>query len=361
MIFRRNQKLLLKPSPWRTSRTKAGWFRVSTTIDRKKIFFETRDGTLNPCAEAMASICLLPSMQNGIQAQIPMHAQPSWVANARKLAAQFGDWWGWENTLPLRFDPQGETTTPTCVDPAASAAFYSGGVDSVYTLSYPSRPLKALICVAGFDTRLRDTQRLDWMEQALRKAAHSKDLEPVWIRTNLRRWKRFETCNWERTHGSAMAAIGHLLSHRFGSILIPSTAPNHRVQKHGSTSVTDPLWGHSKLEFIHDGGDCDRDQKIDKIADVVECKEQLRVCWKNEAKAINCGRCEKCLRTMLLFLANDQPLPLTFPEEGKLVEHVRTAEPIPPKCLPLYQNLPERLGKDSELARTVRRWVSTSS
>ena len=40
----------------------------------------------------------------------------------------------------------------------------------------------------------------------------------------------------------------------------------------------------------------------------------LRVCWQGELKDRNCGKCEKCVRTKLNFLACNRDVPEYFPE-----------------------------------------------
>jgi hypothetical protein len=348
---------LLEPTPWKAWLTEEGWFRVSTTVDGKKVYFETRDGTLSPSAEAMAAMCLLPCMRTGAEAKIPMPGNRRWAANARKLAAQFGEWWGWDKSLPLRFEGWAEARPAPA---GGAAAFYTGGVDSIHTLLNPSQPLGALVSVAGFDAWLKDEERLEWMEGTLRETAVAHGLEAIWIRTNLRGWDRFDATDWARTHGSAMAVVGHLLSHRFGTFLIPSTAPNHRVQHTGSNPVTDPLWGMPSVEFVYDGGNYDRIGKISRIARSRECHERLRVCWRNEPGLMNCGKCEKCLRTIITFLAVGGPLPKTLPSEREVIEHICDAEPIHANLLPLYEDLLVKVAHLPELRDAIRRWMVAS-
>lgn len=52
----------------------------------------------------------------------------------------------------------------------------------------------------------------------------------------------------------------------------------------------------SKLRIISAGGEGDRNDKIEFIADNPLAQKYLHVCINTE---MNCGRCEKCLRTLL--------------------------------------------------------------
>ena len=46
-----------------------------------------------------------------------------------------------------------------------------------------------------------------------------------------------------------------------------------------------------------------RIEKIQAIADAGIARDTLRVCWQNVPGTLNCGRCEKCIRTMVGFAA----------------------------------------------------------
>ena len=50
---------------------------------------------------------------------------------------------------------------------------------------------------------------------------------------------------------------------------------------------------------VHCAGRDTRLEKIRAISSEPLVQRHLRVCWKNVANHLNCGRCEKCVRTML--------------------------------------------------------------
>jgi hypothetical protein len=132
------------------------------------------------------------------------------------------------------------------------------------------------------------------------------------------------------------------------------------VQHTGSNPVTDPLWGMPSVEFVYDGGNYDRIGKISRIARSRECHERLRVCWRNEPGLMNCGKCEKCLRTIITFLAVGGPLPKTLPSEREVIEHICDAEPIHANLLPLYEDLLVEVAHLPGLRDAVRRWMVAS-
>ena len=66
---------------------------------------------------------------------------------------------------------------------------------------------------------------------------------------------------------------------------------------------------------IHDGASHTRTEKVDMISEWKEGIENLRVCWEGDLKDSNCGKCEKCVRTKLNFLAIGRPLPNCFDKD----------------------------------------------
>ncbi len=60
--------------------------------------------------------------------------------------------------------------------------------------------------------------------------------------------------------------------------------------------MTDPLFNEC-VEIIHDGAEARRVEKVRKIAECESALANLRVCFDD--MNVNCGKCPKCLRTMI--------------------------------------------------------------
>jgi hypothetical protein len=84
-----------------------------------------------------------------------------------------------------------------------------------------------------------------------------------------------------------------------GHCLIASSYAYAQLHPWGSHPLLDPLWSTEAVEFTHDGCEAMRSEKVKAIARSGLALSTLRVCWANEQGEYNCGRCEKCLRTML--------------------------------------------------------------
>jgi hypothetical protein len=64
-------------------------------------------------------------------------------------------------------------------------------------------------------------------------------------------------------------------------------------------TLLDQLWSSAAVMVEHDGAEATSAEKIAAIARDRQALRWLRVCYKNPDQAYNCGRCEKCVRTML--------------------------------------------------------------
>jgi hypothetical protein len=84
-----------------------------------------------------------------------------------------------------------------------------------------------------------------------------------------------------------------------GHVIVPASYHVNELFPWGSHPQLDPLWSSSAVTFEHHGHDATRPEKVASIAGNDAAMAHLRVCWENPGNAYNCGRCEKCLRTMI--------------------------------------------------------------
>ena len=76
------------------------------------------------------------------------------------------------------------------------------------------------------------------------------------------------------------------------------------------------LFSTDGFRVVHDGAGFSRTQKVQVISAWPAGVENLRVCWEGNRPGGNCGRCEKCLRTMLNFRAVGAGLPSCFDRDA---------------------------------------------
>jgi hypothetical protein len=85
----------------------------------------------------------------------------------------------------------------------------------------------------------------------------------------------------------------------FGRVLIGSTLAYEELGPEGTHPLSDHWWSGDMCEIVHDGAEARRSRKIDVIASHPVALAHLRVCWRLDTSAYNCGMCEKCVRTMI--------------------------------------------------------------
>jgi len=187
--------------------------------------------------------------------------------------------------------------------PVLTAQFFSGGVDSFFTLlrhANSAEPVQVddLLIGWGFDIPLSDKNSFTRVKNTLEIAASKLGKRLIPFSSNIRE-TRFRTLPWGTIgHGNAMASVALLLEGIYKRVLIPSTDGYRETGPWGSHATTDHFYSSSAMRIIHDGAAYSRFQKVELVATSTPALSALRVCWRSQSDE-NCGKCEKCLRTML--------------------------------------------------------------
>lgn len=268
--------------------------RVSARIDGRTVFFATPDSALAPAAEAFGSAFLVPALHAGRALRLHAPVCDVWADNLAPLTDAFRGLWYPDAPRPL--------VTPSSRSEAgspATALCFSGGVDAFYTLLRAGLPVDRLVYVVGYDVKTRERRRAAAVEQLVREVAAGIGIRPVIITTNLRRHPLHKAAPWLRSFGGALAAVGHLLGNEAGCLLTSSDGLGQAHPDVGSRPDTDPLHGSRRMTIEHVAARVTRLEKLRAIAAEPLVQRHLRVCWKNVGQQLNCGRCEKCVRTMI--------------------------------------------------------------
>ncbi|MEO1020051.1 MAG: hypothetical protein AAFY56_20525, partial [Pseudomonadota bacterium] len=225
---------------------------------------------------------------------------PVLLNNLEQALAILRLWWPDANTVELRQGPVRDQAHAQQSKPetARTACFFTGGVDSFYSLISNIDEVTDIVYVHGFDVKLSDLELRQQVSNSLNKVAEYFDINLIQIESNLREvLDQFR--GWSDTHGAALAIVGHLLPSDIGKIIIPSSDSYLDLPPWGSHPLLDKLWSSSERAFHHDGCEKRRIEKIEEICKESVVLETLRVCWQHYDEAYNCGRCEKCQRTMI--------------------------------------------------------------
>ncbi|HVX34054.1 MAG TPA: glycosyltransferase family A protein [Solirubrobacterales bacterium] len=271
----------------------------------RRIWFRTETPTL-PAAEAALAACLMPAMRLGGSLSVGEPISPRVLRCQREFQAIQRAWsldWPFVDR-PLRevevSAPRRAPEWPPAAPTGRVASFFSGGVDSWATaLSEPD--VTDLIFVEGFDLRPREPHHAKLageVEARLRAAAAEVGLPLHVVRTNLRELSD-PLAPWNVYFPSGVVAAALLFEPIFDRILIPGEADYEVQEKFGVAWLVDQLWSTETLEIADAGSRLSRVERTRMVAEDPVARRSLRVCWENPGGAYNCGRCAKCLRTMV--------------------------------------------------------------
>ncbi len=240
----------------------------------------------------------------------------------------------------------GQLTDETPTAPAErAAAFFSGGVDSLGTFLRRQAEQPYLITIWGGDIGLH--QPALWEEVRRHNAAfgRSHGMENLFIRTGMRtflneeriafRYGRFTHGWWPGIqHGIGMVGLCAPLAYALGigKLYVPSALPPRlaRAVPDGSNTLINNRirWAGARVQL--EGEEWGRQDKVALIADYLRGRASdltVRVCWVNEAYG-NCGKCEKCLRTIAALLAEGiDPRRAGFPYAAATLDAIRAQLP----------------------------------
>jgi glycosyltransferase involved in cell wall biosynthesis len=322
------------------------WFRSETPV--------------TPPAEVALATCLMPAMRLGGTLELGEAVSPRLLRAQREFQAIQRAWsLDWEfGDPPLR---EVEVAAPTRVPPAPDvpgrvAAFFSGGVDSWSTI-LANPDVTDLIFVRGIDLMPKLAHQgdlADRVEERLREAAAELGLPLHVVATNLRELTD-PLARWEAYYGCAVAAVAHFFSPLFERVLIAGDSDYEVQMRCGANWMVDQLLSTEQLEIVDDGGRRSRIERLAAIAGHPVVRQTLRVCWENPGGAYNCGRCRKCLMTMIgLEALGARSGVVTFPPELDL-DAVAAVDVSWPVLLTLWEDLLDatRAAGRTDLERVV--------
>ena len=263
----------------------------------REIYFSSPDAGLEKRPEALATAGLLPAMKAGLDMKLDMNLDSVFADNLQKVQALYHQWDSSYRSVRVLEGDGGESSSKR--SGKRVGLFFSGGVDSFFSLLTHQDEITDLIFVHGFDIAVEDRETARRAEESIRQVGAQFGKRVIKVETSLRSMLD-DYVEWgARGHGAAMAAVAHLLPEEFGKIYIAASDSGRHFFPWGSHPDLDPLWSRSSLEFVHDGCDTTRTGKLRRIAELDIALQNLRVCWKNRKDLLNCGRCEKCIRTMI--------------------------------------------------------------
>lgn len=227
---------------------------------------------------------------------------------------------GYRNMYPM-LDFLGSLTTQSIKNTFASpedrsACFFSGGVDAFHTLIRNLSEKPILLTVWGADITFEDITGWSRVEEHVKTTAQMFDLRSVFIKSGLRRFIHHDELSkkaqkskngWWYGFQHGIGLLGHAapIAYVYGLQKIYIAASYSKHMKGNYVCASDPTIdnhvSYGRARVIHDGYDYSRQEKVRGLCGFSKAnslKIPLRVCWKSKGGR-NCGKCEKCYRTIL--------------------------------------------------------------
>jgi len=291
---------------------------------------------------------------------------PRLLDGLQEVLSAFRRWYPERLSLQIEADRLSDPLTPS--SPSRTALFLSGGVDSLALLARnrrrhpPGTPesMSHGLFLFGLNTydfgprgpRQDRVAAFERYRRRLEGLGRDEGVSVVSLRTNVRAlYPDFET--WGRVGWVAGTVAGaHLLTERFSAVWLASTgaAPpsdsvdgqlllSHRLSS-GALAVHLGMQGVGRLE------------RTAMVAHRPAMRAVLRTCLLlevSEAGPLNCGACEKCVRTMLALLASGRlhQAP-TFPHDDLTPAMLDVLDARSPEIAEFYKELVDplvRLGR----------------
>ena len=251
--------------------------------------------------------CLPHAFETQQELILEGRVDPELLRNAQELMEIWSRWRPDRRPIRVRAEP---ADLPTAGHPAPTRTglFFTGGVDSFFTLfhhdetgrghpEWRQRPVDDLVYVWGFDIPLAQRDACERKQAILGRIAAEAGKNLVTVVTNLRETGIRQP--WGAVmHGPALGGIGLLLGDRWKTVLLSSWFCHEDTDPWGSTGITDPLLSTAATRTRPYGAGHDRFEKLAFLARYPLALETLHVCWEERSEG-NCGRCEKCYRTLL--------------------------------------------------------------
>ena len=289
----------------------------------QEVYFETEEEfahglSCNPHAFLVG--CILPAMHYGEErVYIDAEICPELREGLMTAMSWIRHWYYQSDREPVRIDAKVRSRLLNARTPQRAASFLSGGIDALallranrfnFPLQHPGSIKDGLII---YGQNIESDNRPETFEQAvtaLSRVARDAGLTLIPVYTNIRYLNKDTEFFIAQFHGAILASVAHAFTRRFTAVSIAASgdiasfsAPSRQnCSPYGSHPLLDPNYSSSDLRICHDGLRLSRFAKTKLVADWDIALQNIRVCKPNWPGK-NCGRCEKCVRTMLALVA----------------------------------------------------------
>lgn len=299
-----------------------GRARITTTITWEDnvrapfaAHFEVEDSlaaALAHGADAFLIGCAIPALHHGERRiQVVDQISPELIDGVTTVMTIMQHWFEPAHALPVLDVRAGATAAPSRAGGRAGC-FFSGGVDSLAALRAnrlqfaPTHEGSIADGLLVYGLEIDEPQSFLWARAAVQRLADDAALTLVPVYTNLRHLDDDWDFYRREFQGAVLAAICHALAGRLTSVVVGGTADITNLVPLASHPLVEPTLSTHQCRLRYDGLTRTRLDKVRLLLDWPAALAAMRVCNDTRGYAdgrLNCGVCEKCVRTRLELLA----------------------------------------------------------
>jgi hypothetical protein len=186
--------------------------------------------------------------------------------------------------------------------------FFSGGIDSMTSFIRYKDKHPDLFTIWGADIPVYENDFWEKVRNRISLFSNREGVNVHFIKTNMQQLlnqsllaRQYKLIGWwgPVSHGlMLLSLVTPLTTKGIGTILIAASHTQDLINKPwGSHPLIDNNIAWADVRVVHDGYELNRHEKMRYIMKHPEYLPQLRVCYSSHSD-YNCGRCEKCLRTI---------------------------------------------------------------
>jgi len=347
-------------------------------LPEKTIFIKTpenhaRGFGANP--DAFLTGCLLPALHLGEKRVFVDGPVCPFLKEGLHVAMHLLSHWTQGRYAPIPLESASVARrVPVC--PGRTGMVMSGGMDSLAALrlnrlNYPKdHPayIRDGFFLHGFDIggvieRGAKLHVFDRAVAAISRITKDAGVTLVPVYTNIRHLCDERDLWLNSFFGAVLAAMAHGFSSRIHLMFIGSSYDIPNLHPCGSHPLLDPEYSSYAVRIRHRDYELSRLEKIRIVSQWDTAFQNFRVCLANVPDQLNCGRCEKCVRTMTeltalgllhktrAFEADD----ITSEDIARFDITIRVRPPFYRPLIPLLR----KQGRD-DLADTIVRLLNSS-
>ena len=273
------------------------WYRVPSSAK----------GQVTGWADPFVIAMIFPIMQLGKPVHVEGRVAPSLLFNLSEFMTIWAVWRP-ERYRAVDITAEAEDEPPKQPEKGRAVMAFSGGLDSCFTAwrhrkalaGRRTQNLASGVFIHGLDIPLTRKASYEDLKRQNQLLLSSVGMNLIPVATNYREM----LVGWGDSHAASLIAALALFQKEFDTGLLGASRPYYSTDPKivwGSNAVSDPLLSSASFRVLYDGAQFSRLDKAALVARWPEALQYMHVCWANTEGHENCCRCEKCVRTILMF------------------------------------------------------------